>query len=45
MPLTSWAITQGRYHIVDGERYSVVRIEGYLRALRRWFAAAARSSP
>ena len=34
MPLTSWAITQGRYHIVDGERYSIVRMEGYLRALR-----------
>jgi cellulose synthase (UDP-forming) len=34
MPLTSWAITRGRYRIVDGERYSVVRMEGYLRALR-----------
>lgn len=34
MPLTAWAITRGRYHIVDGERYSVVRMEGYLRATR-----------
>jgi cellulose synthase (UDP-forming) len=34
LPLTSWAITRGRYRIVDGERYSLVRMEGYLRALR-----------
>ena len=34
MPLTSWAITRGRYRMVDGERYSVVRMEGYLRATR-----------
>jgi cellulose synthase (UDP-forming) len=34
VPLTSWAITRGRYRLLDGERYSIVRMEGYLRATR-----------
>jgi cellulose synthase (UDP-forming) len=33
VPLTSWALTRGRYRPLEGERYAVVRMEGYLRAL------------
>ena len=33
VPLTSWALTRGRYRPIEGERYAVVRMEGYLRAL------------
>ena len=33
VPLTSWALTLGRYRPLEGERYAVVRMEGYLRAL------------
>lgn len=34
MPATSWALTRGRNRILEGERYAVVRMEGYLRATR-----------
>ena len=33
VPLASWALTRGRYRPLEGERYAVVRMEGYLRAL------------
>jgi cellulose synthase (UDP-forming) len=33
VPLTSWALTRGRYRPLEGERYAVVRMEGYIRAL------------
>ena len=40
VPLTSWALTRGRYRPIEGERYAVVRMEGYLRALGGAAAAA-----
>jgi cellulose synthase (UDP-forming) len=33
VPLTSWALSRGRYRPLEGERYAVVRMEAYLRAL------------
>ncbi|WP_217915405.1 glycosyltransferase [Miltoncostaea marina] len=32
-PLASIAMTRGRYRVLEGERYSIVRMEAYLRAL------------
>lgn len=32
-PLASWALTGGRYRLLEGERYAIVRMEAYLRAL------------
>ncbi len=33
MPLASIALTRGHYRILEGERFSIVRMEAYLRAL------------
>jgi cellulose synthase (UDP-forming) len=33
VPLASRALTRGRYRLIEGERYSVVRMEPYLRAM------------
>ena len=33
IPLASKALTRGHYRLVEGERYSIVRMEAYLRAL------------
>jgi len=33
VPLASRALTRGRYRLLEGERYSVVRMEPYLRAM------------
>ncbi len=33
VPLASRALTRGRYRVLEGERYSIVRIEAYVRAL------------
>ncbi|HTI35783.1 MAG TPA: glycosyltransferase [Miltoncostaea sp.] len=33
VPLASWALTRGIYRPLEGERYAIVRMEGYLRAL------------
>jgi len=33
VPLASKALTRGRYRLIEGERYSLVRMEGYIRAL------------
>lgn len=32
-PLAAKALTRGRYRVLEGERYSIVRIEAYLRAM------------
>jgi cellulose synthase (UDP-forming) len=33
VPLASWALTRGRYRLIDGERYAVARMTPYLRAM------------
>ena len=33
VPLASKALTRGHYRVLEGERYSIVRMEAYLRAL------------
>jgi cellulose synthase (UDP-forming) len=33
VPLASKALTRGQYRVLEGERYSIVRMEAYLRAL------------
>ncbi len=33
VPLASKALTRGRYRVLEGERFSIVRMEAYLRAL------------
>ena len=33
VPLASKALTRGHYRLIEGERYSIVRMEAYLRAL------------
>jgi cellulose synthase (UDP-forming) len=33
VPLASRALTRGRYRLIEGERYSIVRMEPYLRAM------------
>lgn len=37
VPLASWALTEGRYRPLESERFAVIRMEPYLRALSGLF--------